>query len=212
TGQHPINTACRFKDSHVLAVDLSLTSLGYAQRKTRELGVTNLQYAQADLLKLASIGRSFDIIETSGVLHHLSDPFEGWRVLLSLLRPGGVMSVGLYSELGRADVVEIRNLIAQQGYGQSPDDIRRCRRELMVRDGGRLLQYLWKSHDFFSTSGCRDLLFHVQEHRLTIPEIKRFLSENDLTFVGFELDLRRVEAFRRSFPADRKAGRGLDLG
>jgi hypothetical protein len=41
--------------------------------------------------------------------------------------------------------------------------------------------------DFFSTSECRDLLFHVQERRFTIPDIKSFLLENQLKFIGFDL-------------------------
>src|SRR5712672_1307099 len=47
TGQHAIETAQRFADADVLAVDLSLTSLAYAQRKTRELARTNIAYGQA---------------------------------------------------------------------------------------------------------------------------------------------------------------------
>ena len=130
TGQHAIETAQRFAGARVLAIDLSLTSLAYALRKTRELGVRNIEYAQADILKLGTIGRTFDVIESSGVLHHLADPFAGWRVLLSLLRPGGFMAVGLYSEIARADIVEARAFIAERGYGSSADDIRRCRQEL----------------------------------------------------------------------------------
>src|SRR5439155_21736056 len=89
TGQHSIETAQRFTGAKVLAVDLSLTSLSYAKRKTQALGLANIQYAQADLLKLGLIGRSFDVIEASGVLHHLGDPLQGWRIVLSLLRPAG---------------------------------------------------------------------------------------------------------------------------
>ena len=48
-----------------------------------------------------SARRRFDVIEANGVLHHLASPFEGWRVLLALLRPGGAMRIGLYSELAR---------------------------------------------------------------------------------------------------------------
>ena len=43
-------------------------------------------------------------------------------------------------------------------------------------------------NDFYSTSECRDLLFHVQEHRMTLPQIKAFLAAQDLQFLGFEID------------------------
>ncbi len=65
TGQQAIETAPRYSGARTLAVDLSLTSLAYALRKTRELGVPNLEYAQADILKLGAIGRTFDVIESS---------------------------------------------------------------------------------------------------------------------------------------------------
>ena len=131
TGQHPIETTQRFKAARVLAVDLSLTSLCYAHRQTRALGLNTIQYAQADIMKLPSTGRMFDIIEASGVLHHLADPFAGWRALLSMLRPGGIMLLGLYSEMARRDIVAARDFIAQRGYHPTADDIRRCRQELI---------------------------------------------------------------------------------
>ena len=102
--------------ARVLAVDLSLASLCYAGRQTRALGRNAIQYAQADIMKLPSIGATFDIIEASGVLHHLADPFAGWRVLLSMLRPGGIMLLGLYSETARRDIVAARDFIAERGY------------------------------------------------------------------------------------------------
>ena len=63
TGQHAIETAQRFAGARLLAVDLSRTSLAYAMRKTRALGRGNIEYAQADILALGSLGRSFDVIE-----------------------------------------------------------------------------------------------------------------------------------------------------
>jgi Tfp pilus assembly protein PilF/SAM-dependent methyltransferase len=208
TGQHPIETARTFTGARVLAVDLSLASLGYAQRKTCEAGLTNLELAQADILKLGSIGRTFDVIESSGVLHHLADPMAGWEVLLSLLRPGGVMHLGFYSELGRAEIVAARAFIAERGYGHSAADIRQCRQELATMDDGASYRKLLGFIDFFSTSACRDLLFHVQEHRLTLPKIKAFLTENNLDFLGFELPAQTGEAFRRRFSDD---GAMMDL-
>lgn len=198
TGGHSIAVAQRFKDVRLLAVDLSLASLAHAVRKTRAIGLSNIDYAQADILKLGSLGRTFDVIDASGVLHHLADPMEGWRVLLSLLRPGGVMRLGLYSALARRDVVAARDYIAAQGYGPTVDDIRRCRQELLDTPYRNLVRY----NDFFSTSECRDLLFHVQEHRLDIPTIAAFLSDHGLTFIGFEDAPHVLRAYRDRYPGD----------
>ena len=198
TGQHAIETAQRFVGASVLAVDLSLASLAYAKRKTVELGRSNIEYGQADILRLGSLGRSFDLIESSGVLHHLADPLAGWRVLLSLLRPGGFMMIGLYSEIARAEIVKARAFIAEQGYGATAGDIRQCRQALIA--GGAEFSNVVASGDFFSTSGCRDLLFHVQEHRFSIPEIASFIAQNGLAFVGFDLDSLTLQRYITKFP------------
>jgi Tfp pilus assembly protein PilF/SAM-dependent methyltransferase len=203
TGQHAIESGQRFAGSRVLAVDLSLTSLSYAVRKTRALGLNNIEYAQADILKLGAIGRSFDLIESSGVLHHLGDPEQGWRVLLSLLRPGGFMHIGLYSALARADIRAAGAVIAECGYEGSADDIRRCRQDLLACGDGTPPKNVAKYPDFFTTSECRDLLFHVQEHQLTIPQIATFLRENNLAFIGFTGQ--PPHDYRKRFPEDQAA-------
>jgi len=199
TGRHPIEVARRYRDARVLAVDLSLTSLCYAKRKTPAALAQRLEYAQADILKLGSIERTFDLIEASGVLHHLANPIAGWRVLLGLLRPGGFMHVGLYSELARRDIVAARAFILEQGYRPTADDIRRCRQDLL----DSALNGVAKADDFFSTSECRDLLFHIQERRLTIPQIKSFVSENGLKFIGFEFAPQLMQRYRDIFGGDR---------
>ena len=89
TGQRAFHVAERWPAARILAVDMSLPSLAYARRKTRQAKLHNIEYAQADILKLATIGKTFDRIEAVGVLHHLADPKLGWRILLSLLKPMG---------------------------------------------------------------------------------------------------------------------------
>ena len=119
TGQHSIGTASRFSDCKVTAVDLSLASLAYAKRKTTELEITNLEYLQADILKLNQLKQKFDIIESVGVLHHMDEPMAGWRVLTDLLKPSGLMKIGLYSELARQHIAEVRKEITLQKVGTS---------------------------------------------------------------------------------------------
>jgi SAM-dependent methyltransferase len=190
------DTALRFPQARVLAVDISRASLAYARRKSRELGLTNIGYGQADILKLAALDRRFDVIEAVGVLHHLADPATGWRVLLSLLRPHGLMLVGLYSETARQSLKAARSLIAERGYRATAADIRSCREELIQRFG------MPPFRDFSSLSGCRDLLFNVMEHEFTIPQIAAFIDANALSFLGFtQLPPATAKEFRQDFPA-----------
>ena len=184
----------------MLAVDISLASLGYASM--RAASVANLEYAQADILQLGTINRAFDMIEVTGVLHHLRDPFAGWRVLLSILRPGGFMRLGLYSRLGRQEVEALRAWIAQRGYRPVSDDIRRCRQQIMASEAGERFTTVTRSPDFASTSACRDLLFHVHESQLTLLEIHAFLAEEKMSFLGFELESQFAERYRARFPHD----------
>jgi tetratricopeptide (TPR) repeat protein/2-polyprenyl-3-methyl-5-hydroxy-6-metoxy-1,4-benzoquinol methylase len=202
TGSQSISTARRFCGIRVLAIDLSLSSISYAKRKTQEQGISNIEYAQADILELGDIARRFDIIESVGVLHHLADPFAGWRTLLSLLRPGGFMYLGFYSELARRHVVKAREIIAARGYSSTPDDIRRFRQDLSVQDLGVEAQSLSQFPDYYSTSDCRDLLFHVQEHRLTLSQIESFLADFGLHFIGFEMDRSVLHRYRARFTDD----------
>jgi hypothetical protein len=152
------------------------------------------------------------MIQSGGVLHHLGDPWAGWRILLSLLRPGGVMLLGLYSERARRDVIPARAFIAEHGYGSADEDIRACRKALMAHEDGTALKNVTIFSDFFTTSECRDLLFHVQEHRLTLPQIGEFLAANDLQFLGFDLDFRVTQKHAVRFPADKAMNRSRALG
>ncbi len=202
TGQQSIGTAQRFHGAQVLAIDLSLNSLGYAKRKTGELNLNSIAYAQADLLELKSLGRSFDVIESNGVLHHLLEPLSGWRVLLSLLRPGGFMLLGLYSETARRQIAMARAFVAEQGYGMTADEIRRCRQTLMEPDNREKFGKAVDSSDFYTISTCRDLLLHSQEHHFTLTGIDAFLRDNDLTFLGFQIGADVIHAYRQRFPDD----------
>jgi SAM-dependent methyltransferase len=186
TGRHAIETAQQHPGARILAIDLSLASLTYATRKARELRIANVAFGQADILQLGSLGRTFDVIESVGVLHHLRDPLQGWRILLSLLRPGGFMRVGLYSALARQHINAVRAFIVECGYRRTADDIRRFRQDILNLEDGSQLKEVTGSSDFFTISRCRDLLFHVEEHLTGIPEIKSFLAANRLAFLGFE--------------------------
>ena len=206
TGRHPIQLARTYENARVLAVDLSLSSLCYAKRKTPPDVADRIEYAQADILKLGTLDRSFDMIDASGVLHHMADPLAAWGTLLTLLRPHGFMRVALYSQIGRREISAARAFIAERGYRSTSDDIRRCRQDLLNSP----FKGVATAGDFFSTSECRDLLFHVQEQQLTIPQIKSFIAEHGLTFIGFEFEPPAQRHYRAMFSAAGWSSTDLD--
>jgi SAM-dependent methyltransferase len=202
TGQQLIDIAARFTGVRILAIDLSLPSLCYAKRKTDEFGLRNIDYGRADILKLRDLGRDFDVVDSAGVLHHLADPIVGWNVLISLLRPNGAMRIALYSEFARQHVVAGRKFVSERGYRETADDIRRFRQDVLALPADEPVRLLAKSGDFFSISDCRDLVFHVQEHRFTLQQIKVFLAARGLTFLGFDIGQSILNRYRANFPED----------
>lgn len=200
TGRQVVETHRRFQGVHITGVDLSASSLAYALRKVNEYGCANVELLQADILTLSDWTERFQIIECAGVLHHMEDPIAGWRVLTDLLEAGGLMRIALYSDLARGPVKEVRDWIADQGYGSLDDDIRACRRELIADalDGRQNPVLTWR--DFYLLDECRDLLFHVQEHRFTLPDIQEILPELGLELLGFELPAKVRRDFRKMFP------------
>jgi tetratricopeptide (TPR) repeat protein len=203
TGQHSIGTASLYSNCQVLAVDLSLSSLAYAKRKTIELGLNNLEHLQADILKLDQLEREFDIIESVGVLHHMDDPMAGWKVLTNLLKPKGLMKIGLYSELARGHLVKTRQEISLQRVGTSEDEMRKFRWSL-IESNNEEMKRLKTDGDFFSLSTLRDLIFHVQEHRFNLTQIQDCLDGLRLKFCGFE-DKITLSQFREFY------GEGSDI-
>jgi 2-polyprenyl-3-methyl-5-hydroxy-6-metoxy-1,4-benzoquinol methylase len=203
TGRQPISTAKSFPETNLLAVDLSLASISYAQRKAMELKIRNITFAQADITELGTLNRKFDIVECSGVLHHMKDPAAGWRVLTDLLADNGYMLIGLYSEMGRQDIISARQFIQDNNYGDTINDIRHCRKAIMALEDGHPTRQILRHNDFYTTSACRDLIFHVQEHRFTLHQISDLLQSLGLEFLGFQLDRASSGVdYRCQFPDD----------
>jgi SAM-dependent methyltransferase len=156
-------------------------------------------------LALGSLDERFQLVEASGVLHHLEDAAAGWRVLASLVEPGGFMRIGLYSEKGRRAITHARELIATRGFAATPQGIRDARAVILAAKDDPLLATVARSEDFYSLSGCRDLLFHVQELRFSLPQIAELIGALGLEFLGFEFPDSGITAsrYRARFPEDR---------
>ncbi len=206
TGYQAALTALRNPGARILAVDLSRTSLAYALRRARELGLRDVRFAQGDLLALGALPDRFDLVECAGVLHHLRDPLEGARVLTALLRSGGVMKLALYSERARRGVVAARELIARHGLRGDIEGLRAARQLVLAEPAGSLAREVTLSRDFYSASGARDLAMHIQEHRFTTAQLGEWLRALELELLGFEFEDPSVPAaYRRRFPRDAAA-------
>ncbi|MCD8498165.1 MAG: class I SAM-dependent methyltransferase [Alphaproteobacteria bacterium] len=196
TGRQSVYAGFGFPNAKITAIDLSQASLSYAMEKTKEYGL-EIAYYQGDLLHAAKLNQKFDLILCSGVLHHMEDPEAGFDALLDVLAEGGRMKLGLYSRLARYDVNYCRAHIKQKGYQSTADDIRAFRMDVMNAAG--MLSDLKLRADFYTLSRCRDLVFHVQEHQFSIPEIKEFVGKK-AKFLGFQVDPVLWDQYQKEFP------------
>ena len=200
TGVQSISVAQQFPRSNVLALDLSKSSLAFALRKTKELGISNVNYIHGDILDIHNIDKKFDVIHCTGVLHHMKSPTQGLECLIEKLKEDGLMKLGLYSSIARTEINKVRNLIKKDKIPLTNDSIHNFRQK-MLNDDHVLINEFNTSIDFFSLSGFRDLYFNVQETQYTIPDIKKIINDYNLNFCGFEFkhNLHDI-AFKEMFP------------
>ncbi len=201
TGQQPVGTVSSFSNVKVLAVDLCLASLGYARRMCVDMGIENIDFAQADILQLGQLDRHFDLIECGGVLHHLGDPERGWRVLCGLLKPHGLMAISLYSRSARTDLDPARALIRAQAIAPTDAGIRKFRQRVMALPPSDPCRQLVLRRDFYTISMLRDLVFHVNEHEYDLMQIGAMAERLGLSLLRIDVPPETEALFRTQFGA-----------
>jgi ubiquinone/menaquinone biosynthesis C-methylase UbiE len=178
--------ASRYSNCEITAIDLSNSSISYAKRKVDEYGLKNINFIEMDLLELTSLNKRFDLIECSGVLHHMNEPSKGLSNLFDVLEPEGFLKLGLYSKYAREEILKARKLIKEKDIKPNIDGIRNFRNDLLngeIKEVNKITNW----SDFYSTSMCRDLCFHTHENCYTLIEIKNILKVSNLEFLGFTL-------------------------
>jgi SAM-dependent methyltransferase len=202
TGKEPIELATVFPDAQILAFDLSRASIAYGAQKAKALGLKNIKFKQGDILGLEKFDQRFDYVTASGVLHHMHDPAKGWKILVNLLKPGGFMRIALYSRAARRPITAARKVIAEKGYRNDSEGIRSFRRDIDRVMGKADREFITAMRDYYYMSDCRDLLFHVQEHQMDLPQIAGLIKEFGLELVKLYLPDNVIQQYRREFPAD----------
>ncbi|WP_161629988.1 methyltransferase domain-containing protein [Desulfogranum mediterraneum] len=199
TGRQPLALALQLPHSSITAVDISRRSLAYAAEKAAHYQVNNVQFFQADILKLGELEQHFHLIVSTGVLHHLAAPLVGWQILRNLLLPEGILQIDLYSRVARVEITRHREILAQLEMTPTPENIRRYRQALAKQEPD---SFILQIMDFYNLSMCRDLLFHVQEHQFTWPQIQKCCDQLEMEFVGVHARPQLYQQYRALFPDD----------
>jgi SAM-dependent methyltransferase len=202
TGYEAIDMARMDPSLSVTAVDLSRASLAFARRKADELRVTNIEFLHGDILALDRLGETFHVANSTGVLHHMADPDAGLASIVHVLRPGGIIRLALYSHRARAPVRAAHALIAERHWQPDADGIRAFRAHILSLPDNDPLAVLRQSDDFYSLSGCRDLVFHVHERHYGFPDIAALVAGAGLNLVGFDASPEATARFREKHGAN----------
>lgn len=153
----------------VVGADLTRASLHLASDAARRFDLCDaVKFVQTDLNRPGLRNGAFDVVYSSGVLHHTPDPAAAFSRVARLARPGGWIVLGLYNAFARLPL-RVRRLIARlSGYRWTLfDPVLRDRRNDRAR------REAW----------LRDQYQHPEEHRHTVGEVQRWFAENDIEYV-----------------------------
>src|SRR5271166_5188715 len=122
--------ALREPGARITAIDVSDTSLKHTRDLQRKYNLENLELQKLPIERVREMGRSFDLVVCTGVLHHLQDPDDGLRALRDVLKPSGAMRLMVYARYGRAGIYMMQEYCRLLGIGASATDLRTLRAAL----------------------------------------------------------------------------------
>jgi 2-polyprenyl-3-methyl-5-hydroxy-6-metoxy-1,4-benzoquinol methylase len=105
-----ITNAVLQPDVDFLGIDLNRTALKIASQKAEERKLNNVKFEECDLMTLEGLDvptGGFDVIYSSGVIHHTSDPVTALGNLRKILAPHGVIALMVYARFGRAPLLRL---------------------------------------------------------------------------------------------------------
>ncbi len=182
------NAAARYAYNHpkarVVGIDLSASSLAHEKYLKDKHNLTNLTLHQGKLQDVGKIGRQFDFIDCSGVLHHLPDPVEGLRALGSVLRPDGTIAIMVYGRHGRVGVYMLQEMFRLMRLGQTEADVGMVKQVLEALPKRHVIQdYMSRVHDTKYDAGLVDTFLHRQDRAYTASQCVAFAQDAGLSFM-----------------------------
>ena len=175
--------AIRWPTAHITGIDFSATSVEHTEQLKRKYSLDNLRVHQLPLEQASDLGKTFDQVICTGVLHHLPDPAAGLRALRSVLEPRGAMHLMVYAPYGRTGIYMLQEFCRRVGFRAPEGDIRELLAALKALPATHpLARLLQEARDFRSEAGLADALLHPQDRAYSVPQLLEFLSANGFTF------------------------------
>ncbi|HEY2621173.1 MAG TPA: methyltransferase [Acetobacteraceae bacterium] len=167
-------------------LDRSAAALNIAQARAAARGLTNIVWEQRSLLELPGSGLGpFDYVDCCGVLHHLPDPAEGLRALLSVLAPGGGLGLMVYAPHGRTGIYMLQDALRLLAPS---DEAPAARLDVAKRVMRHLPETAWLRRNGFlddhingGDAGLYDLLLNPRDRAFTARELHALLAAQGLT-------------------------------
>ncbi|MDO9709179.1 methyltransferase [Paracraurococcus lichenis] len=157
-------------------LDRSGAARRIAEARARTRGLENIQFEEGSILELPGSGLGpFDYIDCCGVLHHLPDPLEGLKALVSVLAPGGGLGLMVYAPHGRTGVYMLQDALRLLAPTDEPpaarvDAARRLWRQ--APETAWLRRNPWLTdHLSGGDAGLYDLLLNPRDQAFTVPAL-----------------------------------------
>jgi SAM-dependent methyltransferase len=174
------------RDAKVTAIDVSRSALEHERYLKDKHGLRNLELHLLPIEEVSSLASDFDLIVSSGVLHHLADPLAGLQALGECLRPEGALGVMLYAKYGRVGVEMLESAFRDVGLGQDEASVEQVKEALATLPGDHPVRsYLKVAHDLFSDGALIDTFLHSRQRSYTVDECLQLVRSAGLAFQGW---------------------------
>ena len=153
----------------VIGADLTRASLRLGVEAARRFELDQVHFIETDLHHPGMRAGAFDVVYSSGVLHHTPDPGAAFAHIVRLARPGGMIVLGVYNALARIPLRARRFVARLSGYRFIP-----CDPVLRDRESEPARRSAW----------LRDQYRHPEEHCHTLAEVQSWFAENGVEYVS----------------------------
>jgi SAM-dependent methyltransferase len=175
--------AIRWPAARITGIDFSATSVQHTEQLKRKYQLDNLQIEQLPIERVGELGKTFDQVICTGVLHHLPDPAAGLRALRGVLEPQGAMHLMVYAPYGRSGIYMLQEFCRRIGFRPPQGDIGALLGALQALPPAHpLTRLLHEVPDFRSEAGLADALLHPQDRAYSVPQLFEFLESNGFAF------------------------------